>query len=654
MAIVKMNKFTLLSFESKKNELLERIQNFAEVEFINLQDENVQENNEVLNNLDKDEIDSDISRWEEELSKAKFALEFLRNYVPKQSLMKSLRTEKLSLTPKQLEEKVLNGEWKDIYEKVKEKEHTLASLDNEKTKLQGNVQSLKPYEKFDSPLGSLGELKVTEYFLGSIANQYEEALKNDLNDCHLEIISKDNQDTYFFLLTHKDNKEEVEEVLRGFGFSPFKTDEKELPLKLIQEYNERMSLIDSEKFLVKEELSGFEEHLENLKLAYEYYANLVNRKSISNRFLKTDKTVLLQGWVPSAKNNRLTQITKEVLGEDYYLVFEDVKEEEIDDVPIKLKNNDLNASFESVTSMYALPKYNDIDPTPFVTPFYLIFFGMMVADAGYGLLMLLGTLAALKLFNFDAEAKKMVKFFMYLSFPTILFGFLYGSFFGDLLPIKGLINTSTDVMTILGMSVVFGAIQILFGLFIKAGVLIRAGKKLDAFMDAGSWLITLFSFGGIAAGSMLNIPSLKTVSIAGAIIGSILIVLTQGRQMESAGGKIGQGLYELYGITGYVSDLVSYTRLMAIGLSGGSIAGAINMIMRMVSDNGNSLLGTILFAPLIFIIFQTVNLLLSLLSGYVHTLRLTYVEYFSKFYDGGGKAFKPLTAKNQYINLKEE
>lgn len=654
MAIVKMNKFTLLAFESKKNELLERIQNFAEVEFIDLQDENFQENNEVLNELDKDQIDSDISRWEEELSKAKFALEFLKDYVPKQSLIKSLRAEKLSLTSKELEEKVLNGGWQAIYEKVKEKEHVLASLDNEKTKLQGNVQSLKPYENFDATLGSLDELKVTEYFLGSIANQYEDALKNDLSDCNLEIISKDNQDTYFFLLAHKDNKEEVEEVLRGFGFSPFKTDEKELPLKLIQEYNERMSLIDSEKFLVKEELAGFEEHLENLKLAYEYYTNLVSRKSISNRFLKTEKTVLLQGWVPSAKNDNLTKITKEVLGEDHYLVFEDVKDEEIDDVPIKLENNDLNSAFESVTSMYALPKYNDIDPTPFVTPFYLAFFGMMVADAGYGILMLLGALGALKLFNFDDEAKKMVKFFMYLSFPTIVFGLIYGSFFGDLIGIKGLIDTNKDVMTILAMSVVFGAIQIVFGLFIKAAVLIRAGKKLEAFMDVGSWFITLVSFGGIAAGSMLNIPALKTASAVGAIIGSILIVVTQGRQMESVGGKIGQGLYELYGITAYVSDLVSYTRLMAIGLSGGSIAGAINMIMRMITDNGNSLLGTILFAPLVFVMFQTVNLLLSLLSGYVHTLRLTYVEYFSKFYDGGGKAFKPLEAKNEYINLRKE
>lgn len=654
MAIVKMNKFTLLTFESKKEALLERLQAFASAEFINLQDENLLENNEVLKDLTKDSVDSDIAKWEEELSKVKFALQFLNNYVPKQSLIKSLRQEKLSLTMEELENKVLNSNWEEVYDKVKEREEKLAKLENEKTKLQGNVQSLKPYEAFNAPLSTLKELKATSYFLGSVANQYLESLQNDLNDCYVEIISKNNNDTYFFALANKDNAEVVEEALRGVGFTPFKTDEDETPLKLIHDYNERISLIDSDKFIIKEELAGYDEELKTIQLAYEYYNNLVSRKSISSKFLKTESTTLIQGWVPVKENEKLTKIAGEVLGEEYYLNFEEVKQEEIDDVPIQLENNDLNASFEDVTSMYALPKYDDIDPTPFVTPFYLIFFGMMVADAGYGLLMLIGTLCALKFFHFDDGTKKMIKFFMYLSFPTIVFGLIYGSFFGDLLPIKGFIDTNTNVMTILAMSVVFGAIQIVFGLCIKAALLIRMGKKTEALMDVGSWMLSLFSIGGVVAASMLNIPVLKTISIAGIVIGFLAIVLTQGRQMESKGGKIGQGLYELYGVTGYLSDLVSYTRLMAIGLSGGSIAGAINMIMNMVTDNGNSVIGMILFGPLIFIIFQTVNFLLSLLSGYVHTLRLTYVEYFSKFYDGGGRAFEPFESKNEYIKLRRE
>lgn len=645
-----MNKFTLLAFESKKDELLKKLQTFSNAEFINLQDENLLENNEIFKGLYKDKVDSDVAKWEDQLSKVKFVMQFLGNYVPKQSLIKSLREEKIALTMSELEAKVLAGNWEEIYEKVKEKENKLAKLENEKTKLQGSVESLKPYETLNSPLKSLKELTQTSYFLGSVSNQYEENLKTDLKDCYVEIVSKNNQDTYFVALTNKENSKAVEEVLRGYGFSPFKSDEEDVPLKLIHDYNERISLIDSEKFLLKEELAGYDEEVEIIQLAYEYYNNLVLRKKISSNFLKTESTTLIQGWVPVKLNEKLATIVKEISGDEYCIKFEEIKEEEIDDVPIKLENNDLNASFEAVTSMYSLPRYNYIDPTPLVTPFYLIFFGMMVADAGYGLLMLIGTIFALKYLNFDTSMRKMIKFFMYLSFPTIVFGLMYGSVFGNIVPMKGLIDTNRDVMTILAMSLVFGVIQIFFGLGIKAFVLIKMGKPLEAFMDSGSWFITLVSLGGLGASSMVTLPGLKTICTAGAIIGALLIVFTQGRHMESKGGKIGQGLYELYGITSYVGDLVSYTRLMAIGLSGGSIAGAINMIMKMVPGP----VGVFIIGPLIFIIFQTVNLLLSLLSGYVHSLRLTYVEYFSKFYDGGGKPFEPFETKNKYINLKRD
>ncbi|WP_394903671.1 V-type ATP synthase subunit I [Clostridium butyricum] len=652
MAIVKMNKFTLLAFESKKEALLEKLQGFSSAEFIDLQDENLLEDNELLQDLTKDVVDSDIAKWEEQLSKVKFALQFLQDYVPKQSMLQALRSEKLSLSLSELEERVSSSGWEAIYDKVKSKDDELTKLDNEKTKLQGIVQSLQPYENFDAPLGSLKELEETVYFLGSVANQYEEALNSDLNDCYLEIVSKNNQDTYFFALCNKDNAENAAEILRGFGFTPFKTEEEDTPLKLIHDSNERISLIESDKFIIKEELAGYDDELKKLQLAYEYYNNLVGRKHVTNKFLKTESVSLIQGWVPVKHNEKFTKIADEVLGADYYLNFEDVKEEEIDDVPIALENNDLNAAFEDVTSMYALPKYNEVDPTPVVAPFYLIFFGMMVADMGYGLLMLIGTILALKFFNFDDGMKKMVKFFHYLSYPTIAFGAIYGAFFGDLfkLQLPRLLDTNTDVMSILALSVVFGAIQIFFGLGMKAYVLCKLGRPLDALMDAGSWALTLISLGLMAGGMFLEIPVLKTVGIAGSIIGALSIVLTQGRMMKSAGGKIGQGLYELYNITGYVGDLVSYTRLMAIGLSGGSIAGAVNMIMNMVPGP----IGAFLVGPLIFVIFQTVNLLLSLLSGYVHTLRLTYVEYFGKFYDGGGKAFKPFETQNEYINLTRE
>lgn len=650
MAIVKMNKFTLLAFESKKEKLLENLQVFSNAEFINLQDENILENNEILKDLTKDPIDSNLSKCEEQLLKVKYGIKFLENYLPKQSLIKSLRKEKVSLTMSELEHKVLNSNWKNVYEKLKQYEDQLINLDNEKAILNGSVKNLTPYVAFNSPLSSLKELKEISYFLGSVPNIYEDNVINDLNDCYIEIMSKDDKETYFFALTHKENETRDLDILRTFDFTPFKSEEEDTPLKLTHDYNERISVIDADKFIIKEHLAGYDEEMKIMQLAYEYYNNLFFRKTISTNFLKTENVSLIQGWIPVSANNEFEIITQKVLGEEYYLNFEEVKEEEIEDVPIKLENNDLNESFEAVTGMYSLPKYNEIDPTPFVTPFYLTFFGMMVADAGYGLLMLILTLVSLKFLKFEEKTRKMIKFFMYLSFPTITFGLMYGSIFGDLIKFNGLIDSGKDFMTILVLSIVFGVIQIFFGLGIKAVLLIKMGKPLDAFFDVGSWVITLLSLGGIAAGGMLNLPTLKTICSFGGVAGAIFIVATQGRESKTIGGKIGQGLYSLYGATSYLGDLVSYARLMAIGLSGGSIAGAINMIIKMIPGP----IGVFVLGPLLFVIFQTVNLLLSLLSGYVHSLRLTYVEYFSKFYEGGGRPFKPFEAENKYINLKRD
>ncbi|WP_244833138.1 V-type ATP synthase subunit I [Clostridium sp. BJN0001] len=654
MAIVKMKKFTLLAFESQKEQLLEKIQSFSDAEFINLQDESMLENNEELKELRKDEPDEDLAKCEDELSKVKFALQFLENYVPKKSLIQSLRQEIPSYTIDELKDKVLSSNWEQVCQKMKEKEEKLSKIENEKTRLQTAVISLKPYEKFDAPFESLNGFKHTVAFLGSMANQYSDTLEEIFkqnDDSYLEIISKDNQDTYFFALCNKYDSDSIEESLRGCGFTPFKTNEEERPLKLIQDYNEKVSLLDSDKFLLKEELAGYEEELKVLELAYEYFNNLAKRKFVSNKFLKTKKTVMIQGWIPDENSKKFEGIISTIAGEDYYLNLEDVKDEEIDDVPIKLKNNSLNTAFESVTEMYSLPKYNDIDPTPVVTPFYLAFFGMMVADMGYGIVMFVALTLAMKFFNFNDGTKKMLKFFRYLSIPCFIFGLIYGSFFGDIIKFPNLIDTNTDVMTILVLSVVFGLIQIFFGLGMKAYILIKVHHQyLYAFYDVGSWVLALVGLMGYGASFVLNVsPAIKNISIAMAIFGSIVIILTQGREMKSKPAQLAQGLYSLYGITSYVSDLVSYTRLMAIGLSGASIAGAMNMIMKMIPGVGFIILG-----PLIFVIGHTINLLLSLLSGYVHTLRLTYVEYFSKFYDGGGRPFEPFKTENKYINLKRD
>lgn len=652
MAIVKMKKFTLLAFESQRAELLEKLQAFAEVEFINLQDNDFLESNEDFKDLSKEGLDSEYAECEEKLSKAKFALNFLKEYVPQKSGLQALKEGKVELTLKELEEKVLNSNWEAIFDKVKEKEAEFNKLDNEKTKLQSTIDSLSPWENFDASFEELESLKIPK-FLGSIPKQNEESLSSELENCYLEIVSSNNDETFFFVMCNTEKKEEIAEKLRALGFSQFKTEEKVTPLKTIHDSIDRMAKIDSEKFFIKEELADFDEEYKTLELVNEYYENMIVRKEATGNFLKTENVMVIQGWLAADDEKELINVVKKVAGDEAYLTFEDVKEDEYDKVPTKLKNNELCTCFESITEMYSTPKYDEIDPTPLLTPFYLLFFGMMVADMGYGLLMILATGFVLKKFKLDEGTRKFIKFFFYLGFPTIGFGAIYGAFFGDLIPsLPRLIDTNKDITTILILSIVLGAIQIFCGLGIKAYMLIKAGKPLDAFYDVGSWVITLISLGVVLVGAFVGgVPSIvKTIAIVLMIFGMVVIVLTNGRGAGSKAAELGQGAYALYGITSYVGDLVSYTRLMALGLAGGSLAGAFNMIIGLFSSN---IVALILFGPLLFVFGHIFNLALSLLGAYVHTCRLQYVEYFGKFYEGGGRAFTPFKAEEKYINLKK-
>ncbi|MDM0869541.1 V-type ATP synthase subunit I [Clostridium perfringens] len=646
MAIVKMNKFTLLAFESEKEKLLKKIQSSSEVEFINLQDEEKVEGNEVFESLNKDDLDAETTLIEENVSKTRSALDFLKEFVAEVGGLKALKAGKESLTLDELEVKVENSNWEVVYSEVKKMERELATLENEKTKLLGEIEILEPWQSFDAPLGELNNFKKVVAFLGVISSQNLENMKNEIEsefkESYIEVISNTDQDSYVFVMTMKERAEEMDEVLKNFGFSAFQTKYKEKASVLVEEFKLKIQEIEAQKSDLKGVLSNYREEKRTLELAYEYYSNILLRKEASENFLKTDRVVVIQGWVPKNDNSSLEGIIQSSVGDMYYLEFEEVKEEEVAEVPVKLHNKGPAAAFDSITEMYSLPRYDEIDPTPLLTPFYLVFFGMMVADLGYGLVLFVGSLLAMKLLNLDEAQEKFAKFFMYLSIATTIAGAVFGTAFGFELKSIGLINPSKDTNLLLILSVGFGVIQIFFGLFIKAYMLIRDKQYLYALFDVGSWIMLLIGLPMIFFDGPISL-----VGKVLAIVGSILIILTQGRDEETKGAQIGQGLYALYGITGYVGDLVSYTRLMALGIAGGSIAAALNLIIGMFPG-----IAVIIVGPLFFIAAHTFNMLLSLLGAYVHTARLQYVEYFSKFYEGGGKAFTPFRTINKFITIK--
>lgn len=653
MAIVKMNKFMLLAFENQKKSLLEKLQSFQNVQFLDLSKNETIE----LNQLKSDNASSEISEVEGELSKVKFTIELLSTFSEKPKLLKDLKEGKKSYSYDVLEQINNTSHWREVYSDLKQKDNKINMNHNYITKLKANIEDLKPWESLDTSVESLNRLKKSKAILGEIPQGNVDSLRLKLEETtknyYFEVISSIGRNSYIMVIVHNDEIADIEQLLKSSTFSKIDIQCDGIPKEVIKEYKKTIESIKAENNFIQDSMKEHINKLEEYKIVYEYLSSLLLRLKSTENFLKSRNIVAIEGYYPAELHNNFESTLKNILGNDYYLESEAA---EGDDVPVKLKNNKVFESFENITSMYSVPKYKEIDPTPLLAPFYIFFFGMMLSDAGYGFVMFVGTLIALTVFNLDDEMRKSVKMFFLLSISTIFWGVMYGSYFGDFIKIAPLwMKPDSNVGLLMIVSVVMGLIQIYVGLGIKAYMQIRDKDYFGAFSDVGLWYITLtgaiiWALSAFVDLASLGVPAvIITIAKYGTIAGMIGIVLTNGRQESSIGAKLGQGFYALYGITSYVGDLVSYTRLAALGLATGFIAYAFNIMVSMVSTSW----ATVIFGVAIFVVGHIFNLFINALGAYVHTCRLQYLEYFGKFYEGGGTAFEPLKYNSKYFKISK-
>ena len=380
-----------------------------------------------------------------------------------------------------------------------------------------------------------------------------------------------------------------------------------------------------------------------LKLWYDRLTMELDAAEAKQKLLITERAFALTGWVDEPHIPQL-----EALLEKYCCAWELSDPQEGDNVPIRLQNNRITAPLNMVTEMYSLPDYRNIDPNPLIMPFYCVFFGMMFNDLGYGLVFILLSLIVQKKYRLQRGIKNLMQLMLECGITTAAFGLMTGSFFGDAIPqiaslfgktvtLPYLFNPLEDPLQVLIISLVLGGIQILFGMGVKAYLLIRDGKPWDALMDVGSWWLL---FAGVAVGAL---GGTWLVAIAGVLA----LVLTQGRSKPTIPGKLMGGIASLYDITSYFSDILSYSRIMALMLAGGIVASIVNIL--------GGLFGNIfLFIP-IFLIGHAFNIGINVIGTYVHAARLQYLEFFGKFYEDGGKAFRPLQIRTKYFeNIRED
>lgn len=601
-----------------------------------------------------------IQNIEGELKRTEAALKVVERYKPhKHGILKKRRN--AALSDYAMDRKETLAAIKSISEilSLSDKISSNNSKISDIKLLQGR---LSDYKGFDLPLAGKST-EHTEAVAGRCkaftAEAFEEKLKNTDIKIYGHVIRRTRQECLVWFVYLKSDWEKVVEFFKEIEFSKedFITgtntpDAEILRLEKKKEELEKhnSSLLEKLCILAKSRRM-LELYYDRLLLKREKYRAIQAAEN-------TEKTFVITGYVPENSVDELISVLEKRFS--VAAEVEDAEEGEI--LPVAFSNNSFVRPVEDITANYSMPSETDIDPNPVMAVFYYWFFGMMFSDAGYGLLMMLvcGILGFSNIL--EKQKRSMLKMFFWCGVSTTLWGIAYGSFFGDLIGTvsktfgKGnveflpvLIDPVNQALELLIISVAFGMVHILTALVIKFLKLWKLGDKKGAVYDVGLWIGVLTGLSIFAVGIGTNLASVKNTGLVISILSAVGLVLVGGRDKKSFIMRFFGGILSLYDITGFVGDILSYSRLMALGLATGVIASVVNVLGAL---GGNSPVGVIMFV-LISIFGHGLNFAINMLGAYVHTNRLQYVEFYQKFYSGGGRRFKPLSLDTKYFNFQD-
>ena len=610
-----------------------------------------------------------INAYERNAETAESAVKILNLRFPEKKGIAGLFNSARELTPEEFylkREQIENA--LSLANEVIENDRKIAEQKAEIVRLNTTREQMLPWEPLDVPLSFSGTVK-TRAFIGTVAGIYtldglcEKIAELDPEiPLYTEIVNTGKDITYIFACCPKEQAERAEAVLRALSFARPAQITSKLPRDKIASKEQRADICKEkiEKSLERiKEISESRYDIENLA---DYCRGRAENFRAAGEIARTSHTVLIKGYVAERDIPYLEKELKKQF--TVVLEAEDANEEL---APVQLQNNAFARPAETLVKMYSLPGSRDIDPSPITGFFYYLFFGMMFSDAGYGLIMIIATTLALAKFKLSRSMRQNMRLFQYCGISTFLWGLVYGSFFGDSIAViserffghkvalPALIDPMNgDAVTLLILSLALGLVEIIAGLCAKFATCIKNGDKAGAFFDAGLWITTLTGIALMALG-FVTVPIIKNIGIGLALLSVVGLILTQGRDKKNPIMRLFSGIASLYDITSYVSDLLSFSRLMALGLTTSAMSAVFNMLSAM----GGKSVGGFILLIIVFPLGHAINFGLNVLGAYVHTLRLQYVELFSKFYEGGGREFKPFSFKSKYTdlnvqNIKEE
>ena len=533
----------------------------------------------------------------------------------------------------------------------------IAEQKNASSRAQLQITALEPWKDLDLDLSVTQTRSTALMYLTAAADVNLEELEKDLLEasplCYIHKVSSSSEMSCLLVLYHKDAQDAVMEVIKGFNTNrPDFASCKGTAAENISLLKSQIYTSTQEIERLTEQLKAAAESAQLLKTGSDMISVQIDDQKVRENIFQTQSVFALTGWIAEEDADKVKKLL------DRYSCYYTLEQPaEGDDPPVKLKNNKFVQPYELITEMYSLPTPDGIDPTPMLTPFFILFFGMMLADAGYGLLIFLLCFIGLKKFKPDEGfLKSAMQIGTSCGLSTMFWGVMYGGYFGNLIPqvaeswfgktitIPAVFDMLNDPMSIMILSFLLGAVHLFTGMGIKIYMLAKRGHLMDGLMDVGLWYLILVGL------PMMVLPAVANVGKILAIVGAVGLILTQGRHEKNILMKPIKGVMSLYDITGYLSDVLSYSRVLALGLAGGIIANVFNLLGTMPGFN---LIGVIAFL-LIFVIGHVFNLAISGLGAYVHTSRLQYVEFFGKFYEAGGKPFRPFQANTKYTLISDK
>ncbi len=575
------------------------------------------------------------------------ALETLKHYETKKGGLFAARPEK---TIGELFSDEAYAAALDTAQAVLDAQDARSRLAAEKSRLTAVRESFVPWQQLPLPLETLGT-QHTRILLGTVPAQTDlEALRAKVfeaaDEVQLEQISADQQSLYLLVFVHKCAAEAVGAALREAGFALTTFDGVQgTAAENIRRTDEAIAACEQQDAEKLAELTALAEQKSALQLAFDRCTQEISKAQAADRLVHSEKTFCLGGWVPCEDVGKL-----EALLSGFCCAWEltDPAPEEYPDVPVKLKNNKLTWPLNMVTEMYSLPAYDGVDPNPLMAPFFILFYGIMMADMGYGLLMILASIIITKKSRPKGTSGQMFGLMFSCGISTFLMGALTGGFFGDFLPqLVGIIDPDTtfkalpslftpldDTITILIGAMALGFVQIVTGMAISFVEKIKKGQIMDAIWEELTWWVV---FAGIAC-MALGVTNIVLY------VGLAMVVVGSGWSAKGF-GKVTAIFGSVYNhVTGYFGDILSYSRLMTLMLAGSVIASVFNTL--------GAIPGNVVFFLLVSVAGNGLNFALNLLSCYVHDLRLQCLEYFGKFYQDGGKPFEPLAINTKYVDIQ--